>query len=134
MGAEDAAVFARVYAVTADGNFEGHNILNRLDAQALLSDAEEARLAEMRSKLLARRASRVRPGWDDKILADWNGLMIAALARASVVFEKPDWLALAERAFACIGEKLADRRRQALSRLSRGPRESPRDGYPITRT
>ena len=107
LGAEDAAVFARVYGVTADGNFEGHNILNRLDAQALLSDAEEARLAEMRSKLLARRASRVRPGWDDKILADWNGLMIAALARASVVFEKPDWLALAERAFACIGEKLA---------------------------
>ena len=48
LGAEDAAVFARVYGVTADGNFEGHNILNRLDAQALLSDAEEARLAEMR--------------------------------------------------------------------------------------
>ena len=107
LGAEDAAVFARVYGVTTDGNFEGHNILNRLDAQELLPDAEEVRFAEMRSKLLARRASRVRPGWDDKILADWNGLMIAALARASVVFEKPDWLALAERAFACIGEKLA---------------------------
>ena len=107
LGAEDAAVFARVYAVTADGNFEGHTILNRLDSQALLSEMEEARLAGMRAKLLARRASRIRPGWDDKILADWNGLMIAALARAAIVFERPDWLALSERAFACIVTKLA---------------------------
>ena len=36
--------------------------------------------------------SRIRPGWDDKVLADWNGLMIAALARAARVFDKPDWL------------------------------------------
>jgi uncharacterized protein YyaL (SSP411 family) len=106
LGAEDAAIFARVYGVTPEGNFEGRTILNRLDALALGSEAEEARLAEMRSKLLARRATRVRPGWDDKILADWNGLMIAALARAAIVFEKPDWLALAERAFAAIVEKL----------------------------
>ncbi len=107
LGAEDAAFFARVYAVTADGNFEGHTILNRLDSQALLSEMEETRLAGMRAKLLARRASRIRPGWDDKILADWNGLMIAALARAAIVFERPDWLALSERAFACIVTKLA---------------------------
>ena len=91
----------------ADGNFEGHTILNRLDSLALLSEMEETRLAGMRAKLLARRASRIRPGWDDKILADWNGLMIAALARAAIVFERPDWLALAERAFACITTKLA---------------------------
>jgi uncharacterized protein YyaL (SSP411 family) len=108
LGAEDAAFFKRVYGITAEGNFEGHTILNRLDSLALLSDAEEARLAAMRATLLARRASRVRPGWDDKILADWNGLMIAALARAAIVFERPDWLKLAEGAFARIIDKLSD--------------------------
>jgi len=107
LGADDAAFFSRVYGVTRDGNFEGHTILNRLDSMALLGEEEEARLAQLRAKLLERRASRVRPGWDDKILADWNGLMIAALARAAVVFEKPEWLGLAERAFTCITTKLS---------------------------
>jgi uncharacterized protein YyaL (SSP411 family) len=106
LGAEDAALFARVYGVTAEGNFEGHNILNRLDSLALLSPDEESRLATMRSKLLARRGERIRPGWDDKILADWNGLMIAALSRAAIVFDQPRWLEMAERAFACISTKL----------------------------
>ncbi len=107
LGAEDATFFARVYSVTPDGNFEGHTILNRLDAQALLSEKEEARLAMMRARLLERRASRIRPGWDDKILADWNGLAIAALSRAAMVFDEPEWLSLAERAFACITTKLS---------------------------
>ncbi len=99
LGEEDGRYFAGVYDVTADGNWEGHNILNRLGRLQLRSDAEEARLARLRAKLLAERAKRVRPGWDDKVLADWNGLMIAALTRASVVFGRPDWLELAKRAF-----------------------------------
>ncbi|SFV37600.1 thioredoxin domain-containing protein [Hyphomicrobium facile] len=107
LGAEDAEFFGRIYGVTPNGNFEGHTILNRLDSLALLSDAEEERLLEMRARLLSRRALRIRPGWDDKILADWNGLMIAALSRAAVVFENPEWLALAERAFTCITTKLS---------------------------
>jgi hypothetical protein len=41
----------------------------------------------------------VRPGWDDKALADWNGLMIAAMANAGVVFERPEWIETARRAF-----------------------------------
>src|SRR5262245_28272123 len=53
----------------------------------------------MRAKLLARRAGRIRPGWDDKVLADWNGLMIAALAQAARVFDRPEWLELAEAGF-----------------------------------
>ena len=48
--------------------------------------------------LFAARAKRVRPGRDDKVLADWNGLAIAALARAAAVFERPEWLARAEEA------------------------------------
>jgi uncharacterized protein YyaL (SSP411 family) len=65
-----------------------------------LRDPEtEARLSLMRHKLLERRAARVRPGFDDKVLADWNGLMIAALANAADAFDRPDWLEAATRAF-----------------------------------
>ncbi len=45
------------------------------------------------------RAGRVRPGLDDKVLADWNGLMIAGLANAGVAFGEPPWIAMAKRAF-----------------------------------
>ncbi|HXE89308.1 MAG TPA: thioredoxin domain-containing protein, partial [Hyphomicrobiaceae bacterium] len=99
LGAEDAARFCEAYDVTAEGNWEGHSILNRLGSLELGSPDEEQALAAMRAKLLARRAGRVRPDWDDKVLADWNGLMIAALAQAARVFERPEWLELAKAAF-----------------------------------
>ena len=82
LGESDAAFFAANYDVTTEGNFEGHNILNRLK-HLPRSIEDEARLAPLRAKLLETRAHRVRPGLDDKVLADWNGLMIAALANAS---------------------------------------------------
>ncbi len=107
LGAEDAAFFGRVYDVSVAGNWEGHTILNRLDSLAALAEADEARLAALRQKLLQRRAQRIRPGWDDKVLADWNGLMIAALARAAVVFARPEWLAMAERAFDFVATRMA---------------------------
>ena len=102
LGAGDAAVFGKVYGVTPGGNFEGHTILNRLDHLCLLSEEDERRLAVMRSKLLVHRVTRVRPGFDDKVLADWNGLMTAALTRAGVVFGKPAWIASAKAAFAFV--------------------------------
>jgi uncharacterized protein len=98
LGAEDGEFFARHYDVTPAGNFEGHNILNRLKPVAR-SDADEARLAGLRAKLFAVREPRVRPGLDDKVLADWNGLMIAALANASRMLGEPSWLDMADRAF-----------------------------------
>jgi len=98
LGEADASVFAEIYDVTAAGNFEGHNILNRLTAIELRDVDTEARLAAMRQKLLAHRAKRIRPGFDDKVLADWNGLMIAALANAAQAFDREDWLHAAERA------------------------------------
>ena len=84
--------------MTVGGNFEGHNILNRLKPMER-SEADEARLGSLRAKLLAVRGTRVRPGLDDKVLADWNGLMIASLANASLMFDEPSWLDLAARAF-----------------------------------
>ena len=106
LGADDAAFFASVYDVTARGNWEGKTILNRLRNLELGSEAEERRLAELRARLLARRAMRIPPAWDDKVLADWNGLAIAALVRAATVFSRPDWLAAAERAFAIVNRHM----------------------------
>ncbi|HWA50845.1 MAG TPA: glycoside hydrolase family 76 protein, partial [Dongiaceae bacterium] len=98
LGAE-SGFFKLHYDVSDAGNWEEQNILNRSARPDLLDDAGEARLAKAREKLLAHRAHRIRPGWDDKVLADWNGLMIAALAEAAMAFDKSDWLKLAQSAF-----------------------------------
>src|SRR5581483_7247233 len=115
LGADDAGLFGEIYDVTPSGNWEGHNILNRLRSLELRDEATEARLASLRKRLLARRAGRVRPGFDDKVLADWNGLMIAALANAAETFDRPDWLAAAEGAFdfICIRMRESGRLKQA---------------------
>jgi uncharacterized protein YyaL (SSP411 family) len=116
LGPEDADYFAHCYDVTLDGNFEGYNILNRLryldrasrspndpeSEQQHRSTDVETRLAALRHKLLTIREKRVRPGLDDKVLADWNGLMIAALANAGATLAQPRWLAMAQQAFAFI--------------------------------
>jgi len=158
LGPRDGEFFALTYDVTPGGNFEGHNILNRLaaltDAQAdtekdnaqkdkpregasetrivkdpgpptnghagegaqlpdadyLLAQKRRAdkvtRLAGLRQQLLAARANRVRPGLDDKVLADWNGLMIAALVNAGAMLQQPQWIELAKRAFAFIAQHM----------------------------
>ena len=102
----DAAEFAVAYDVRPGGNWEGRNVLRRL---ARRGDAtSEARLAAGRARLFAEREKRPRPSRDDKILADWNGLTIAALARAAAVFEAPNFLAAAEAAFAFVVANLGD--------------------------
>jgi uncharacterized protein len=106
LGEADAVVFCAAYDVTEAGNWEGHTILNRLADPRLRSPSEEAGLAQMRAQLLARRAERVRPGWDDKVLTDWNGLMIAALTHAARVFDRPKWLTAAATAFGFIVERM----------------------------
>ena len=93
----DAASFKRAYDVIAGGNWEGHTILRRVTP--LGSPAQEAALTRARDVLLQARSRRIRPGRDDKVLADWNGLAIAALARAACVFGRPDWLRRAQEAF-----------------------------------
>lgn len=107
LGPDDAALFARQYDVAADGNWEGHAILNRLDTPDPAPEAA-ARLAELRLRLLSVRNERVPPGRDDKILADWNGLMISGLVRASGALAHRDWIGLAARAFHFVSESMAD--------------------------
>ena len=103
---DDAGLFKRFYDVTGDGNWEGKTILNRLAHPDLADATTEAALARCREKLLRARAARVRPGCDDKILADWNGLMIAALAEAGLAFERPEWVTMAARAFAFVAKEM----------------------------
>jgi uncharacterized protein len=77
------------YGVTEAGNFEGKNILHLADGAAAPAPAG---LDTARAALLAARAERVPPGLDDKRLASWNALAIAALAEAGAVLGRPDYL------------------------------------------
>jgi hypothetical protein len=110
LGAKNAAYFAAFYDVSAEGNFEGHNILNRLN-DLPRSIEDEHRLAMLRPMLHKKRETRVRPGLDDKILADWNGLMMAALVNAGVILDRPGWLTLAARAFAFVAQQMVQNQR-----------------------
>ncbi|MCI0610679.1 MAG: thioredoxin domain-containing protein, partial [Anaerolineae bacterium] len=89
---EDSEFFEAAYGITARGNWEGKTVLQRaLDDASLAARFKlnpvtvPAKLAEIHAKLLSARASRVRPGTDDKILTAWNGLMLATVAEAARV-------------------------------------------------
>ena len=99
-----AKPFKLAYDVTRGGNWEGRTVLRRLTPPG--SPADEAGLAASRAKLFAAREARPKPGRDDKVLADWNGLTIAALVRASAAFGEPEWLATARAAFDFVSTKL----------------------------
>ncbi|MEW6437362.1 MAG: thioredoxin domain-containing protein [Pseudomonadota bacterium] len=103
LGENDAAFFGTFYDATPAGNWSegGHRvtILNQLLLKAPPTPEEEARLAPLRQKLFALREQRVHPGLDDKIMADWNGLMIAALVNAATAFGEPRWVGLAAGAY-----------------------------------
>jgi hypothetical protein len=87
---EDAALFSAAYGVTDGGNWEGNTILSRVRGGAELAErfgldtaGVDARLAGARAALLERRSRRQQPALDDKVLAAWNGLAIAAFADAA---------------------------------------------------
>jgi uncharacterized protein len=107
---DDAALVSRYWGVSADGNFEGHNILhvpNEASAVAAREGVELSRLEEAVARARAvsyeRRAARVWPGRDEKVLASWNGLMLRAVADGARAFAREDWRAVALRS----GEFLA---------------------------
>jgi uncharacterized protein len=96
---QDAPVAADYFGVTSEGNFEGRNILYRARGITDVAadhglDGEEAANAVRRAgeRLLARRADRVRPGLDDKVVTEWNGLAIRALAEAGATLDEPRYL------------------------------------------
>ncbi|MBI3513521.1 MAG: thioredoxin domain-containing protein [Proteobacteria bacterium] len=126
----DAALFKAAYDVRPGGNWEGHTILNRTGAPELRDAADEAVLARCRAVLFETRAKRVPPGRDDKILVDWNGLMIAALANAGACFERPEWIAAAARAFDFITTAMTSGGRlQHSYRLGRAQHAATLDDY-----
>jgi uncharacterized protein YyaL (SSP411 family) len=90
LGPERAPAFCAAFGITAEGNFEhGTSVLHRFDAGPETSLADEA---ELRTRLLAYRATRNRPAKDDKVLAAWNGLALTALARGWQVLGEPRYL------------------------------------------
>ncbi|MEV6654200.1 thioredoxin domain-containing protein [Streptomyces sp. NPDC051219] len=93
LGEEDGDFAARYFGVTEEGTFEeGASVLQLPQGDGV---ADAARVASVRERLLAAREQRPRPGRDDKIVAAWNGLAIAALAETGAFFGRPD---LVERA------------------------------------
>ncbi|WP_234535200.1 thioredoxin domain-containing protein [Streptomyces shenzhenensis] len=85
---EDADLAAQYFGVTEDGTFEEGQSVLQLPQQEGVFDAE--RIASVKRRLLAARADRPAPGRDDKVVAAWNGLAVAALAETGAYFDRPD--------------------------------------------
>ena len=82
------------FGVEDSGNFDGaRSVLHRLHEPSLLARPDDVERG--RAALLNERSERVRPGLDDKVLTEWNALVIGALADAGWAFARPDWVALA---------------------------------------
>jgi len=100
-----AAIFGDYFGVSARGNFEGKNILSVVRTVEQVArrfqvseDAVKAAIEQGRAVLFEQRETRIKPGRDEKILTEWNGLMIHALAECGVVLDRPDALAAAVQA------------------------------------
>jgi uncharacterized protein YyaL (SSP411 family) len=135
LGEKEAAMFIKLFNVRKGGNFEdagpGHNIDQnilhlkkpwpQLAKELGLSENQLRRLLEAsRKKLFNERANRIPPFKDDKILSGWNGLMIAALAKAGTVLENRKYTDAASRAADFILQNLTDDNRRLLKRYRRG--------------
>ena len=103
LDASELEIFCKAYDVSDQGNWEGHTILNRSNDPPLRDAATNELLKKAKEKLFAVRRKRSPPQHDDKVLADWNGLFITALAEAALIFRNQAWRQAAIRAFeACI--------------------------------
>ncbi|MGW1909474.1 thioredoxin domain-containing protein [Streptomyces sp. NPDC002076] len=88
LGDADGDLAARYFGVTDEGTFEHGQSVLQLPQSSTVFDAE--RIASIRARLLAERAGRPAPGRDDKVVAAWNGLAVAALAETGAYFDRPD--------------------------------------------
>jgi uncharacterized protein YyaL (SSP411 family) len=111
LGPRDGPYAADLFHVRTEGNLVmaepgyGKNVLYLRPGNGLSPD-EESRTAIIRDRLLAAREERMRPPRDTKVLTDWNGLMIAALAQSSRAFENPEYYRAASTAMQVILERL----------------------------
>ncbi|RWB93883.1 thioredoxin domain-containing protein [Mesorhizobium sp.] len=107
---DESALFFQYFTLSSPHGWEGKPIIHQTAAQQTQSVADRDRLIPLTEKLLAAREQRVRPGRDGKILTDWNGLVIAALAEAGRAVKRIDWIEAAEQAFAAIASAGRDGR------------------------
>ena len=125
---DEADLIIKVFNIEKEGNFideikarkTGENIfhlqssLKKISSETGISAKEiEFQLEKVRKKLFTMREKRVHPDKDDKVLTDWNGLMIAALAKGAQAFDEPDYLKAAEKA----ADFILDNMRSSTGRL-----------------
>jgi uncharacterized protein YyaL (SSP411 family) len=119
----DSEAFCDTYDVTVPGNWEGKTILNQLSPpQDTPRNASDPALARCRATLLAHRETRIRPQRDDKILVDWNGLMICGLIEAATSLGRDDWLDMARAAFSFVANDCARGKRLFHTWQAGGPK------------
>jgi uncharacterized protein YyaL (SSP411 family) len=97
---DDATLVEALYDITPAGNFEGATVLSRvveLDEASTRSGVPAERLPELRRRMLEARGRRPQPALDDKALASWNGMALAALAEGARLLDRPDLLEAAEQ-------------------------------------
>jgi len=104
LGGDEGELFCRYYGITAEGNFEGKNILHIPRPAAVLARLDnigEPELLEIiqkgKQKLFKARETRIRPGRDEKILAAWNGLMLRSFSEAASTLDREDYREVAIR-------------------------------------
>ncbi|NJD22496.1 MAG: thioredoxin domain-containing protein [Melioribacter sp.] len=135
LGKNDSDLAFNVFNTNPHGNFHeeatgkssGENILNLskpLDEIAININTDKGnliqRIESIRQKLFTEREKRAHPFKDDKILADWNGLMIAALAKAGSIFNNNNYIAAAEKSFSFIEKYLTNKDGKLLHRYRDG--------------
>ena len=132
LSAESGELACAFWDITENGNFEGSSIPNRprsdedVAAQFRITPEEMRKtLRTAREKLMAVRSQRVRPLLDDKVLTSWNALMISAFARASRVFNDPEFEKIATRAADFIFNNLFDDSGRLLRRWRDGEARFP---------
>ncbi|HEY7627396.1 MAG TPA: thioredoxin domain-containing protein [Ilumatobacteraceae bacterium] len=103
---DDAPAALDWYEFTDAGNFEGRTIPSRLHHRGQL--ARPAEIESARRRLFEARAARRRPGLDDKVLTEWNALMLSSLAEAAAALERSDWLDAAQANGRFLVENLRD--------------------------
>ncbi|MBN2526729.1 MAG: thioredoxin domain-containing protein [Deltaproteobacteria bacterium] len=126
---DDAALFSKTFQISAFGNFMSHQTppttnIPHLDVAQLETWLKrvsvDAALDQPRQQLLQQRQKRIPPLLDDKILTDWNGLIIAALARAGRVLRNDSYVLLARNAASFIKENMTDPNGALLHRYRHG--------------